>query len=228
MNSLQGAEGKPSTGPPESELRGDGDAVGEVGIQWLPGCAGRAEGRRDSPAPRLPARAATGTGTLPPVGALDQLRGDQGILARARSNSRIAVAIAAGAILLLAWIGWAIYVTSSKGGTAGLGVLIAWPAMLAALALISLPFIGGYLLVKRLSEDSGSTAPAEAEAADEPEDAEPDDAAADEDPAGEAGQDEDEEGDEEDEEAGEGEDDPDEEPDDDSEPDSEPEASKAG
>jgi hypothetical protein len=35
-------------------------------------------------------------------------------------------------------------------------VMIAWPAMLAALALISLPFIGGYLLVRRLSTDSGA------------------------------------------------------------------------
>jgi hypothetical protein len=75
---------------------------------------------------------------------------------RARSNPRLVVAIAAGAILLLAWIGWAIHVTSSNGATAGLGVVIAWPAMLAALALISLPFIGGYLLVRRLSTDSGT------------------------------------------------------------------------
>ena len=42
-------------------------------------------------------------------------------------------------------------------------MLIAWPAMLAALALISLPFIGGYLLIRRLSDGSGSTATAESE-----------------------------------------------------------------
>ena len=60
-------------------------------------------------------------------------------------------------ILLLAWIGWAIYVTSADGAAAGLGVVIAWPAMLAALALISLPFIGGYLPDPRGSRtDSGS------------------------------------------------------------------------
>jgi hypothetical protein len=97
------------------------------------------------------------------VGALDQLRGEEGILERARSNPRIVVAIAAGTLLVLAWIGWAIYVTSENGAGAGLGVVVAWPAMLAALALISLPFIGGYLLIKRLSEDSGATASAEAE-----------------------------------------------------------------
>jgi hypothetical protein len=102
---------------------------------------------------------------LPPVGAPDQLRaanGDQGLLQRARSNPLLLVGIVTGVLLLLAWIGWAIYVTSSNGATAGLGVVIAWPAMLAALGLISLPFIGGYLLVRRLSEDSGSTARAAA------------------------------------------------------------------
>jgi hypothetical protein len=101
---------------------------------------------------------------LPPVGALDQLRGDEGILGRARSNPRLVIAIAAAAILTLAWIGWAIYVTSSNGATAGLGVVIAWPAMLAALALISLPFIGVYLLVKRLSPSDGEAEDATAEA----------------------------------------------------------------
>src|SRR3954469_3431427 len=107
---------------------------------------------------RYSPRAATRIGTLPRVGALDQLRGanGDGMVDRARSNSRLVVAIAAGAILLLAWIGWAVYVTSSNGASAGLGVMIAWPAMLLALGLISLPFIGGYLLVRRLSTDSAS------------------------------------------------------------------------
>jgi hypothetical protein len=110
---------------------------------------------------------------LPPVGALDQMRGDEGILERARSNPRLVIAIAAGAILTLAWIGWAIYVTSSNGATAGLGVVIAWPAMLAALALISLPFIGGYLLVKRLSPSDGEATTATAESDEDEDDEEP-------------------------------------------------------
>jgi hypothetical protein len=102
---------------------------------------------------------------LPRVGALDQgANGDDGLFERARSSPRTVVAIAAGAVLLLAWIGWAIHVTSSNGASAGLGVVIAWPAMLAALALISLPFIGGYLLVRRLSTDGGAPAAEEAEA----------------------------------------------------------------
>jgi hypothetical protein len=107
--------------------------------------------------------------------------GDGGFVDRVRSNPRLVVAIAAGAVLLLAWIGWAVYVTSSDGAAAGLGVVIAWPAMLAALALISLPFIGGYLLIRRLSgsdeeldveEDSeASGADAPGDEGDEPEDA---------------------------------------------------------
>ncbi len=104
---------------------------------------------------------------MPPVGALDQSPGDEGILERARSNPRIVIAIAIGVLLLLAWIGWAIYVTSSNGATAGLGVVIAWPAMLAALALISLPFIGGYLLIRRLSEDSGEASAVDGESGEE-------------------------------------------------------------
>jgi hypothetical protein len=70
-----------------------------------------------------------------------------------RDNPRVAVAIAGGTILVLTWIGWAIYVASENGASAGLGVMIAWPAMVAGLALVSLPFIGGYMLVRRLSVD---------------------------------------------------------------------------
>jgi hypothetical protein len=99
---------------------------------------------------------------LPRVRALDQLR-DGELTDRVRSSPRLAVAIAGGVVLLLAWIGWAIYVTSSEGATAGLGVVIAWPALLAALGLISLPFIGGYLLIRRLSPDRGGVDTADAE-----------------------------------------------------------------
>src|SRR4051812_45890145 len=167
--------------------------------------------------------ARSGSVSLPPV-ALDQLRGanGDGMIERARSNPRLMVAIAAGAILLLAWIGWAIYVTSSDGASAGLGVVIAWPAMLAALALISLPFIGGYLLIRRLSEDGGSAAVAESETSEADETDEADEAP--EDSAEEEGQEEDEEdGDEEDEDS---EEDDDEDSDEDDEK-SDPEAEEA-
>jgi hypothetical protein len=116
---------------------------------------------------------------LPRVGALDQLRGGARKvgelpsragdgLGRVRDNPGLAVAIAGGGVLLLAWIAWAVYVTSSNGAMAGLGVVIAWPALLAALGLISLPFVGGYLLIRRLNLDRDAAAGAgEDEHADE-------------------------------------------------------------
>jgi hypothetical protein len=83
-------------------------------------------------------------GTLPPVGDL---------LDRIREHPKLAVGIGVGTLLLLAWIGWAIHVTSENGADAGLGVVIAWPALLAALAIVSLPFVGGYFLIRRLSTE---------------------------------------------------------------------------
>jgi hypothetical protein len=102
--------------------------------------------------------------TLPPVDALDQLRDSangRGIVDRLRSSRGLVVAVAGGILLLIAWVAWAVYVTSDNGGAAGLGVVIAWPALLVALALISLPFVGAYLLVQRLrsSEDTDAAAP---------------------------------------------------------------------
>jgi hypothetical protein len=89
-------------------------------------------------------------------------------VARIRANPWLAVGIAAAALLAAAWLGWAIYVASDRGVNEGLGVLIAVPALLIGLAIVSLPFIGGYLLVKRLhpasSEELG------AEDAERPED----------------------------------------------------------
>ena len=70
-------------------------------------------------------------------------------VARIRANPWLAVGIAALALLIIAWLGWAIYVGSDRGVNEGLGVLIAVPALLVALAIVSLPFLGGYLLVKR-------------------------------------------------------------------------------
>jgi hypothetical protein len=108
------------------------------------------------------------------VGALDQLRDSAsrasefanggGIVERLRSSRRVVVAVASGVLLLVAWIAWAVYVTSDNGAEAGLGVMIAWPAMLAALALISIPFIAAYLLVQRIRSDQGTDAAAQPDA----------------------------------------------------------------
>jgi hypothetical protein len=110
------------------------------------------QGSSDAPTAR--------TGSLPRVESADHagdgMEAGDGIFDRVRSNPRLVIGAAVGALLVAAWIGWAVYVSSDQGARAGLGVLIAWPAMLAALALISLPFIGGYLLIRRLSTSEGA------------------------------------------------------------------------
>ena len=57
---------------------------------------------------------------------------------------RLVVAVAGGSLLLIAWIGWAVYVDKRQRRHCRAGVVIAWPVLLVALALISLPFIGAF------------------------------------------------------------------------------------
>lgn len=106
--------------------------------------------------PRRAARAVGGATR----GARDRVRGSaEGVWRRsggarvaqsARSSPRVAIAWAVGAVLVVAWIGWAIYVTTEYGGAAGLGVLISWPVAIAAVALVAAPFVGVYLLLQRI------------------------------------------------------------------------------
>jgi hypothetical protein len=86
---------------------------------------------------------------------------------RARDNPRFALTIAGGGLLLIAWIGWAVYVTSAHGARAGLGVVLSWPVLLGALVLITLPFIGVYLLIRRLQEGGSETGTTETPAAED-------------------------------------------------------------
>jgi hypothetical protein len=81
-----------------------------------------------------------------------------GIIHRARANPWLTVAIAAGGLLMAGWIAWAAYVASERGATAGLGVVIAWPALLTGLVLVALPFVGLLLLIRRLQSDGGRSA----------------------------------------------------------------------
>jgi uncharacterized BrkB/YihY/UPF0761 family membrane protein len=90
-------------------------------------------------------------GTVPRVGVVDQARS---LFDRVRANPGMTVAIVAAALLAIAWIGWAIYVTSKNGSRAGLGVLVAVPALLAVLALVAGIFFGGYRLIRWLNGDS--------------------------------------------------------------------------
>jgi hypothetical protein len=68
-----------------------------------------------------------------------------------QTNPQLGIAAILGALLVIAWIGWAIYVTSTNGANAGLGVVISWPAVFMAVALVMAPFVGVYLLVRRLN-----------------------------------------------------------------------------
>jgi hypothetical protein len=93
-------------------------------------------------------------------------------LQRVRSNPKLAVAIAGGVLLVLAWIGWTIHVASDDGGRAALGVLIAWPALALAAALVALAVYGAYRLISRLAGSQGDgSATASADGA-EPDDEE--------------------------------------------------------
>ena len=58
------------------------------------------------------------------------------------------VAIAAGILLVAAWLAWAIHVASEKGFNEALGVLIAWPALLIAAALILCPLVAIFLAIR--------------------------------------------------------------------------------
>jgi hypothetical protein len=101
---------------------------------------------------------------LPRVGALGRFAG------WVRRNPWLAVAIAAGGLLVAAWLAWAIYVASDKGLNEGLGVLIAWPALIVAVALILVPLVAIYLLIRpreaepSAGEDSSAAEPEEARA----------------------------------------------------------------
>jgi hypothetical protein len=98
---------------------------------------------------------ATGGDSKPTGGAGDgapgiwERTGGATLVERARSDHRVAIAWAAGAFLLLAWIAWTIYVWAENGSTAGLGVLITWPAVFLVAGIIAAPFVGAGVLVHR-------------------------------------------------------------------------------
>jgi len=94
--------------------------------------------------------------------------GGGALMHRARSDSRIGAAVVLGAILFVLWIAWTAYVWTENGSTAGLGVLISWPAVVLALGLIAAPFVAATMLVRRLAANrepalAGGAVPATAE-----------------------------------------------------------------
>ncbi len=85
---------------------------------------------------------------------------------RAREHPTLAIGIVGGVLVTIAWIAWAIYVTTNNGANAGLGVLITWPVLIGALALIAAPFVLTAMLVQRhrdASEPAMAGAPSIAE-----------------------------------------------------------------
>jgi hypothetical protein len=80
------------------------------------------------------------------------------MLRRIRPNPPLAIAVAVGALLVIAWIGWAVYVAADRGAREGLGVLIAWPALLVGAALVAVPFVGSFLLIRRQQAERNSSA----------------------------------------------------------------------
>jgi type VI protein secretion system component VasK len=63
-------------------------------------------------------------------------------------NPWLAVGIVIGLLLVCAWIGWAIHVGSEHGSREALGVLIVWPAIVAVLAVISIPFVWAFRVIR--------------------------------------------------------------------------------
>ena len=78
---------------------------------------------------------------------------------RARENPTLAVGIVGGTLIGIAWIAWAVYVTTENGANAGLGVLITWPVLIGALCLIASPFILTGVLVKRSRPEGDDNPP---------------------------------------------------------------------
>ena len=91
------------------------------------------------------------TGSVPSVGVADRLRSWG-------RNPWLVVGAVIGLLLVIAWIAWAVHVWSDHGARQGLGVLIVWPAILALLAVISIPVVWAVLVI-RSSARSGDQKP---------------------------------------------------------------------
>jgi type VI protein secretion system component VasK len=86
------------------------------------------------------------------------------------ANPWLAVGIVIGVLLVCAWIGWAIHVWSDQGSRQAIGVLIIWPAIAAVLAVISIPFIWGFRVIRasaRSDEGEPDAKPDSADAGEE-------------------------------------------------------------
>jgi hypothetical protein len=86
------------------------------------------------------------------VGAADRLRSwGRGAL----RNPWLIAGIVVGFLLVCAWIAWAIHVSSEQGTREALGVLVVWPAIVVVLAVISIPFIWGFRVIRASARSDG-------------------------------------------------------------------------
>jgi Zn-dependent protease with chaperone function len=83
-----------------------------------------------------------------------------------RTNPWLAVGLVLVVLLVCAWIAWAITVWSEHGARQGLGVLIVWPAIVAVVALISIPFIWAFRVLRASAREAEQEADAEPETGD--------------------------------------------------------------
>jgi hypothetical protein len=101
---------------------------------------------------------------LPRVGAADRLRSWGRKVA---GNPWLAAGIVIGVLLICAWIAWTVHVWSDNGARQGLGVLIVWPAIVAVLAVISIPFVWAFRVIRASAGGEQTAEPAAASAEDE-------------------------------------------------------------
>lgn len=73
-------------------------------------------------------------------------------------NPWLAIGVVLGVLLICAWLAWTVHVWSDHGARQGIGVLIVWPAILAVLVVISIPFVWAFRVI-RASAGSGEGEP---------------------------------------------------------------------
>ena len=134
-----------------SKPRDAAKAVGD-GFKWAgSGVAGKTKAAGGAVGDRTRAvRGAVTAKTSPPWKAAKE---------KFQANPWMGIAAISGVVIVIAWIAWAIYVTAENGATAGLGVVISWPAVFLAVGLVMAPFVGVYLLVRHLQGDDASDPP---------------------------------------------------------------------
>ena len=97
------------------------------------------------------------------MGAADRLRSwGHGAL----RNPWLIAGIVIGFLLVCAWIAWAIHVSSEQGTREALGVLIVWPAIVAVLAVLAIPFVWAFRVIRASADSREEEADSEPETAD--------------------------------------------------------------